>query len=390
MKRIICISAFFCISLFLLLYAWGGLESSGLFVPYTPSLSPYTPRFVPDAGGAVLQAPVSPDYAVSSAPALPDVPEIPAVDEPGAAEPESAPEPEPEPGPQPKEGLDSAVEQDVEQASESHSDDILTISDFSVIQYAGYNETTGSRFAEYSHYDFQNSARYDTFIGAFPDLSVTAALALVNVNADYGYYNNITLIQNPASLTVLTNKNYQLPADYVPQGMRSIAGTDLKMVGEAAAAYETMQQALKDELGLPLVAVSAYRSFHYQEALYNRYAKTDGVGVADTYSARAGHSEHQTGLTVDFLHMYPSGSLRRANFQNTEQYKWLLERAHEYGFILRYPKGDEPVTGYMFEPWHWRYIGPEDASRMFEAGITTFEEYIGTYYSLPSHFIGLG
>lgn len=261
--------------------------------------------------------------------------------------------------------------------------DTLLIQDFSVAQIEAAAEAIEpvSEFLEYAHYIEENEERYHAFIAAFPELAVTTSLALVNINADYGYYNNINVTGSPDALLVLCNKNFRLPEWYEPESLRRIRGTSLKMTDEAAAAFEAMKDALREEMRLSLTAVSAYRAYTYQKSLYNRYVARDGVEIVDTYSARAGHSEHQTGQAVDILHRSSSGSLRSANFQNTEQYAWMLENAHHFGFILRYPEGHESVTGYRFEPWHWRYIGSEDATRMHQAGITTFEEYIGTYYS---------
>jgi LAS superfamily LD-carboxypeptidase LdcB len=265
-------------------------------------------------------------------------------------------------------------------ADESLGDyDAVPIQGFSVTRLAAPLEPV-SEFLGEPHYIEANEARYQAFTSAFPGLAAVTALALVNINADYGYYNKITVTDSPEALLVLCNKNFRLPEDYEPEDLRPIKGTSLKMTDEAAAAFEAMQESLRADLGLPLVAMSAFRSYRYQRALYGRHAANHGAAVADTFSARAGHSEHQAGLAVDFLHRWNSGSLRSAGFQNTAQYAWLQAHAHIYGFILRYPEGYESITGYRFEPWHWRYIGAEDATRMFEGGFVTFEEYIGTYY----------
>jgi LAS superfamily LD-carboxypeptidase LdcB len=290
--------------------------------------------------------------------------------------PSPSPAPAQAPSPTPAPGVDTSFEL----ASEAVYGDEELIEDFSVSPGGEAPEIPALEISTYPHYKERFDARYQSFIASFPQLPVTTALALVNVNADYGYYNAISQITEPGALLVLCNKNFQLPTDFVPQNLRNVAGTARQMTDEAASAFEDMQEALRGELGLGLTVVSAYRDYYYQRSLYNRYAARDGAAVADTYSARAGHSEHQTGLAIDFLHRSPSGSLRGAGFQNTAQFAWLQAHAHEYGYILRYPEGCESVTGYRFEPWHWRYIGAEDATRMFEAGITTFEEYIGTYY----------
>lgn len=276
------------------------------------------------------------------------------------------------------------ISEAIENADESlPGGDNTPIIDLSV-PHDGSGETPpDDELAVYDHYIKTNDARYHSFLTAFPNLSIATSLALVNVNADYGYYKTVTMIEDPDDLLVLCNKNYQLPSDFVPENLRGVAGTSYKMTDEAATAFEQMKKAIKDELGLTLTVLSGYRDYSYQKALYSRYASADGVEVADTYSARAGHSEHQTGLAVDFLHKSPSTSLRAANFQNTAQYAWLQAHAHEYGFILRYPEGYESITGYRFEPWHWRYIGVDDATCMDDEGIMTFEEYIGTYYIVP-------
>ena len=117
---------------------------------------------------------------------------------------------------------------------------------------------------------------------------------------------------------------------------------------------------------MPLL--SGYRSFDYQDKLYRKYAAADGVAAANTYSAWPGHSEHQTGLAFDI------GSINN-NYGNTPAGKWLAAHAHEYGFIIRYPKGKEGVTGYQYEPWHVRYLGVELATKVYESGLC-LEEYL--------------
>ena len=121
---------------------------------------------------------------------------------------------------------------------------------------------------------------------------------------------------------------------------------------------------------IKLWSVSAYRSYTTQRNIYNRYVKKDGVKKADTYSARPGHSEHSTGLAVD---INTASSSR--HFENTKEYKWLKENSYKYGFIERYLKGKEFITGYKYEPWHFRYFGEEVATKLYELNIT-YEEYL--------------
>jgi D-alanyl-D-alanine carboxypeptidase len=129
-----------------------------------------------------------------------------------------------------------------------------------------------------------------------------------------------------------------------------------------------MQKAAAKE-GLNIYISSGYRSYNRQVTLYNNYVKSDGVALADTYSSRPGHSEHQTGLCFDLNTIDDS-------FGNTAESAWLEKHAQEYGFIIRFPKGKESYTGYQYEPWHLRYVGVELATKIYESGLS-LEEYLG-------------
>ena len=109
--------------------------------------------------------------------------------------------------------------------------------------------------------------------------------------------------------------------------------------------------------------------------MYNNYVAQDGKEAADTYSAEPGHSEHQTGLAID-VGSYDSAVLLQTSFEYTSEFQWLKDVAHEYGFIIRYMKGKEDITGYMYEPWHLRYLGKPTAEKVYESGLT-LEEYLG-------------
>ena len=137
--------------------------------------------------------------------------------------------------------------------------------------------------------------------------------------------------------------------------------------------YVKMADAAKKD-GLSLRVLSAYRTEDYQRNLYNNKVRTTGKINADNYSARPGSSEHQTGLAVDVCST--SGT-----FEYTAEFRWMQKHAHEYGFILRYPKGKEWITGYSYEPWHYRYVGADVATKIFEEGIT-YEEYYVKYVAV--------
>ncbi len=136
-------------------------------------------------------------------------------------------------------------------------------------------------------------------------------------------------------------------------------------------AYDYFKQmvlaALND--GLALYSVSAYRSYQDQDKIYQNYVQKDGEEKARKYSAKAGASEHQTGLAVDI-----NTCFTKDHFENTKEFIWLCNNAYKYGFILRYPKDKEKVTGYIYEPWHYRYVGIPVATFIYQNKIT-FEEY---------------
>ncbi len=157
---------------------------------------------------------------------------------------------------------------------------------------------------------------------------------------------------------LIVNKTYSLPAGYGPG----------KILDEVQAAFNQMQQAAARE-GLNIYISSGFRSYNTQNALYNRYVSQDGQAKADTYSARPGHSEHQSGWCFDLNTIDDSFSL-------TPESAWLEKHAQEYGFIIRYPKGKEAITGYQYESWHLRYLGVDLATKIYQSGLT-MEEYYG-------------
>ena len=162
--------------------------------------------------------------------------------------------------------------------------------------------------------------------------------------------------------TIVVNKKYGLSKDYTYKNNK-------QMFDKATNAFNKMQQdAQKD--GINLYIISRYRSYSLQKWLYDKY-KSESKDV-DTFSAKAGYSEHQTGLA---FYLNDSKTSVRDSFEFTDAYKWLKENAYKYGFILRYPKGKSDITGYKFEPWHYRYVGTE-LSYKLKDHTTTLEEYL--------------
>ena len=187
---------------------------------------------------------------------------------------------------------------------------------------------------------------------------------------DKPFYSQVEILSDPASVTALVNKYNALPASYVPEletlGQGYGSGS---MRPEAAQAFRSMADKAREE-GISLRSVSAYRSYQLQKSAYSGYRKNASQAYVDTFSARAGHSEHQTGLAVDI-----NAASRKASFEKTPAFAWLKEHCAEYGFILRYDEDKQPITGYRFEPWHYRYVGVEAAQACMSQGLC-YEEYL--------------
>ncbi|MDR1816140.1 MAG: M15 family metallopeptidase [Clostridiales Family XIII bacterium] len=216
-----------------------------------------------------------------------------------------------------------------------------------------------------SYYDPALAARYDAFAQARPDLTEDEVWWMVGCDLDKAPYTDTQAVPDPNSELLLVNKHYYLPDDYVPADLVTIGATQLRQ--EAAEHLQAMIDAAAAE-GLNLWAQSGYRGYGVQVSLYNQYSAADGAEAADTYSARPGYSEHQTGLTCDMNTITDA-------FGDTAEGRWVAAHAHEYGYIVRYTPENSDVTLYKYEPWHLRYIGTEAAARMHDEGIASFEEY---------------
>jgi D-alanyl-D-alanine carboxypeptidase len=150
----------------------------------------------------------------------------------------------------------------------------------------------------------------------------------------------------------------------------------LQMREEAAVAVVELAKAMAEAGKGTLILNSGFRTFKNQQGLYNRTRDSRGLAVAEKLSARPGHSEHQLGLAADFS-VKGQGCVIMVCFGKTEAGIWLAENAHQYGFVLRYPKGYKPITGFQYEPWHFRFVGIELAIEMEAKGIKTLEEFWG-------------
>lgn len=189
--------------------------------------------------------------------------------------------------------------------------------------------------------------------------------------------NDVTVSNNQDGLKIIdgiliVNKSYPLPKDYVPTNTyKDATGLNYCTTCIDKEAYEKYKEMKADAtaLGLNIWIQSGYRSYSLQESLYNKYVDRDGKIAADTYSARPGHSEHQTGLAFDLNSITD-------DFQYTDEGKWVNNNCYKYGYILRYPKGKENITGYKYESWHLRYVGIDLATELYNNGDwITLEEH---------------
>lgn len=182
------------------------------------------------------------------------------------------------------------------------------------------------------------------------------------------------------SVLVIANKKHKLPDGYVPDDLVSLnvatAYGDVQMKQAAADAIANMFSAANQE-GIYPVVTTAYRGEDFQSQLYYGYVERDGQEMADTYSSRPGYSDHQTGLAADISCSEIGYELSDA-FADTNEGEWLKNNAHTYGFVMRYPEGKEQITGYTFEPWHFRYVGVEEATAIYTTDPNeSMEEYYG-------------
>ncbi len=191
-------------------------------------------------------------------------------------------------------------------------------------------------------------------------------------------------IDDPTSPWVVVNKLRPIadgaaysPPDLVdlPSDMPNPNGYQMR--ADAAASLEDMFHTALAETGVQLVAQSGYRSYSVQVRAYNYYVNSLGVAGADLTSARPGYSEHQTGMAMDILDTVSGCSTDGRCFADTTAGQWLAANSWRFGWVLRYPDGATPITGYEFEPWHYRWVGVPLSTEMHVTGTTTLEEFFG-------------
>jgi len=219
------------------------------------------------------------------------------------------------------------------------------------------------------YYMSKNFEKYLDFLERNPDKDTRTIIAMVNVGAYRPWYEDVVLADTSKGIAMLVNKFHKLDENFLPDDLVPIsnwfafAGHRIRQ--EVNEAYDKMARAAYQE-GLRLIVSSSFRTHAQQQNEWTR--------SGDGYAARPGHSEHQTGLALDIVTHDIIGN----EFEDTAEFAWLQENAHTFGFILRYPKDMEHITGYNYESWHYRYLGIELATRVFNSGLT-FDEFYAFY-----------
>ncbi|MFR7674892.1 MAG: M15 family metallopeptidase [Clostridia bacterium] len=228
-----------------------------------------------------------------------------------------------------------------------------------------------------NYFNYNYLDRYINYKKKNNNLSDKQIVLNVNMNLDYKFYEKTIPSKYLNKEYILVNKYYYVGEKYVPENLESLplsySRSGMKLTNVAKSALEELINAAKTD-NMTILVTSSYRSYEYQVKLYNQYAEENSKEEADTYSARPGYSEHQTGLAVD-IH---NGKKVYTDFENTEEFNWMQENAYKYGFILRFPKDKVNETGYIYESWHYRYVGKDIAKYIHKNNIS-FEEYYARF-----------
>ena len=247
--------------------------------------------------------------------------------------------------------------------------DNLSERNISILLTMPYTDIT--EFISIPNLSLDKLDRYKAYM-AKENISASDAVTRVNLNLDEEFYKTVNDIKDHSSILVLVNKSHALKSDYVPSDLVSIPSFPNLLLRQVAIDdFENLLAAAKLD-NVYLIPYSTYRSYDYQKGLYEKYLKEDTQEVVDTYSARPGHSEHQTGLAIDIRSSSHWYSL------TDNDYDWMLNNSYKYGFIVRYPKDNSKITGYKEEPWHIRYLGRDIATKVHDKNIT-YDEYVDLY-----------
>ena len=245
--------------------------------------------------------------------------------------------------------------------------EIVAIKKSDIVKKLDYNEKMLD-ILKSKYYLDKNLEKYIAYYNNNKDKSIDDIIAIVNVHADNDFYSLDLKTDTSKGTSMIVNKFYLLDEEYEPELV------DIKnwysygkqqIIEEVYDNFILMFNAAKKD-NITLIINDSYRSYEDQKKTHKRYG--------DAYAARAGASEHNSGLAIDIVTYGADGD----NFDETEAFTWLSNHAHEYGFILRYPKDKEYITGYDYESWHYRYLGRDLATKVYESGLT-YEEYYAYY-----------
>lgn len=224
----------------------------------------------------------------------------------------------------------------------------------------------------------KNYDKYVQYKELHEDESYENIIAIVNVHASSGWYNESFNTNTNDGYAMLVNKFYHLEESYERTDLENIS-LEYSYANQKAATivienFKKMRDDILTEKGIHLMINSSYRPYKDQEEIYNEYKKVS-LQYADSYAARPGYSEHQTGLAIDITSLeHPYAD----DFKESDEYTWLKENCYKYGFILRYPENKENITGYSTESWHFRYVGNDISKKIHDENIT-FDEYYAYY-----------
>ena len=263
--------------------------------------------------------------------------------------------------------------------SNDEVDFLLDLNDDEIIKYVLSQEKNSKiiNILNEKYFLTKNFNLYIEYMNNNKDLSSSEIVRNINIHLDKNFYEDTEKANITLDTTLLVNKHYLLDKDYIPDDLVNVSQNyawgevgSQKVREVAYNAFLDMWNAANEE-GYYLMINSSYRSYEDQEIVYNNYKNSSGERFADSIAARPGSSEHQTGLALD---IFSKTNTNKNTFSQTDEAKWLKENAHNFGFILRYPEDKVDITGYSFESWHYRYVGKDIATYIYENDIT-YEEY---------------
>jgi zinc D-Ala-D-Ala carboxypeptidase len=264
---------------------------------------------------------------------------------------------------------------------------VLTEDEFDVIIEQDIHAKDLMPYLDHSEFNFYHYHAYEQIRQTYQFNPIQTINYFNHPHMMTNFYQSIKPALFTDTLLMLVNKNYHLDKDFIPsdlvylKDMNLLIPADINRNYLKAEVYQQLKRLFIEarRRDFMLFMSSGYRSYYTQESIYNRYILENRQ--ADLFSAKPGHSEHQTGLAVDVTSRAVDFMLIEA-FENTLEGQFIKHHAHEFGFIIRYPKEKEHITGYQYEPWHLRYVGVDVATKIYHEQIT-LEEYLFKYVALP-------